>query len=679
VHFQAGVPIARALCPTIPGSCTSTTLVRCLAPPLPPNATSPTFSLHLSVSGVASVFTGGVWTYGAPAVVTVAPGVLPPAPGHEARVTISGSNLGWRAGVVTVGAREWPCPVWSNAAVQCVPQPGVAAALPLVVVDALGRRSATPVTLSFRGPVVLAAALGSEGTSAASPTSTPTPTGTGTTATGDGNATASEEGVVGTRGGRVLVVAGADFGSPQPLTLWLVRRGGVVGPPWAPSPDVLPCPLVPGSATPASAACTVPEGSGVGWHVVAVNHDGVAGQGQGLADLPASPTSWRASTPSAYTLNFASPVVLSVSPVGAEGQAGAAPAPTSGSFALLVQGANFGGPGAVVQAWVGALPCPLAPLAPRGHDALVCLAPPWQVDQGSVVRVVVDGVGPVGTSPAVRYDPPVVQWVVPAVVFGVPVPEVGWPQVTLHGRNFGVRYRDGLPSPHVVTVDGRGCGAVVWVSDSEVRCEVDWELTVGNHTVSLTLVTLVPPSAPSNATASNASSSSTTTTTSSSGTLRAQCPVGTYGALPGERCLPCPPGALCGGLGADPVSAWGFYPLSRTVFTPCVPPGACSGGVNATVLGGAELEVGCAANYRGHRCADCRRGSYRLRSRCVPCPNTGAESVPCVCGQCVVFHVMWHVKLWPVASGPWPMACGVRRVACGVWRVACGFVWRVSR
>jgi hypothetical protein len=126
---------------------------------------------------------------------------------------------------------------------------------------------------------------------------------------------------------------------------------------------------------------------------------------------------------------------------------------------------------------------------------------------------------------------------------------------------------------------------VVWRGDDLVTCIFDDELVVGPHNVTLTL----------------------TNTTCAPRTFTAQCPPGSYGRT-GERCQPCPKGGVCAGRGTDPASLPGWYPVARAVFVQCAPAAACSGGASYGNLDPSGV-VGCAKNYVGPRCAECRVGS----------------------------------------------------------------------
>ena len=103
-------------------------------------------------------------------------------------------------------------------------------------------------------------------------------------------------------------------------------------------------------------------------------------------------------------------------------------------------------------------------------------------------------------------------------------------------------------------------------------------------------------------------------------TTAAKCPAEFFGSA-GEACAPCPEGATCAGMDADPLALPGYYPQSRAEFVRCTPAQACVGGVTAAdvALG---VGTGCRLYYDGPRCSECQTGAYRLAAKCVKCPNT---------------------------------------------------------
>jgi hypothetical protein len=300
---------------------------------------------------------------------------------------------------------------------------------------------------------------------------------------------------------------------------------------------------------------------------------------------------WRASLAAPnFSLAYAPPVLSAVA-VAVGG--GGAPAP--GGFSLRLTGANFGAEAPFVT--VGSLLCSVAP-GNHTHDSLVCTAPVRQVDGDSLVKVTVGG----QPSEAVlfSYDPPVVTRVVPGEMLAV-APASGRPRLTLHGVNFGVRYRTDVPTVHTVRVGPLVCGGVNWVGDAELSCVPEGEVPTGPVNVTMTLAgdVSVPVS------------------------ITAGCPVNWFARV-GARCAPCPSGALCRGGVSDPVSLPGHFPLSMTEFVECVPRAACAGGMSGADLASRSSSdrAGCSRLYRGDRCAECTVGAYRLRGKCASCPNT---------------------------------------------------------
>jgi hypothetical protein len=560
------------------------------------------------VRGATATFLGGRWSYQAPAVHSVSPTQLQPNP-TGVLLAIAGVNFGFAQGRVAVGVRLLSCGYWSDSNITCDAPPGVAPAAVVTVTAASSRTSASvkPVApwVEYAPPAITSVEL--------------TPVG----------AQAQAQGLIdGTRGGARVVVTGTGLGAPAlVVSLWLVREGAVPGPSWAAShgraedggPTILHCPQVPANMAPtpphgdqslSSVSCTWPRGSGVGWRVVAVNHD-VDGP---TAVQPLWPPNgvqsspWRTSSPSTVQLAYRSPWISSVTALG--------PALAVGGFQLAIAGTDFSEDPDTIRVTVGSLPCVLVP-GSVGHEGLSCVAPPRQVDGNSAVVVSV-GAQPSASHPF-SYAAPVLARVQPRVFEAtVAVSSLGGGQLrlSLFGTNFGARYREGLPPNHTVTVGPRLCGSLVWASDSELSCVIEGDLAVGRHHVALTV-----------------------------GGVRANntvevvvsCPVGTHG-LPGQVCSKCPTGAQCPGGDADPMALPGFYPIARAQFVACSPPEACVGGISAwnTTQNGTGPGAwagngtaaaqgrapGCANNYMGVRCGSCSLHAYRLKGRCASCPNT---------------------------------------------------------
>jgi hypothetical protein len=538
------------------------TAIQCLSPPL--TGAGRSFDVSVTASRSTSVFAAtdpslpSRWTYEAPAVTSVAPSrdVAPqPAPG--ANVTISGRNFGGMRGVVTAGLRALVCPVWTDGRIVCVQPPGVASGVNLTVTTASGLASPQAGPFSQQGFLPPAV-------------------------------TAVHPAVVlsGTAGGGRLDVVGVNFAHPLPMSAWLVRQQGLVGMPWGrsgpvPSPDVSECPVVPGTVTATSLACRVPPGTGTGWGLVVVNHDDAALPGFARRASLAAPS---------FSLAYAPPVLSGVALVAEGGGA-----PATGGFSLRLTGANFGAEAPLVT--VGSLLCGVAP-DNHTHDSLVCTAPARQVDGHSLVRVSVGG--QLSEAVLFSYDPPVVSRMVPGEMLAV-APASGRPRLTLHGVNFGSRYRTGVPTVHAVRVGPLACGSVNWVDDAELSCVPEGDVPTGPTSVTISL-------------AGDASAAVF---------IMAGCPANWFARL-GDRCAPCPSGASCLGGVSDPVSLPGHFPLSMTEFVECAPRAACAGGMSGADLASRSSgdRVGCSRLYRGDRCAECTVGAYRLKGKCASCPDT---------------------------------------------------------
>jgi hypothetical protein len=546
----------------------------------------------VTVGGIPTTFRSKVgpsqWTYDAPEVTEVSPTTpLPPIPDPTSMLVISGRNFGPIVGRVTVGPRSPTCTNWTNTLVQCTAPPGVVT-LADVVVFAASNQSSIPgrFFLSYAAPNVASIAIAD-----------------------DLSTLAISVVVSGTRGGSVLNVTGASFGSPLPVSAWLTRGDAIPAPPWSSAlvpgamNAVLRCPILEGSVTSTGLSCVVPEGSGIGWRLVVVNHDAptvgeIQVDGAGWSNGMLSPYRWRMSAPSGVLIHYRAPSITQITAPSVGRGEGTGAAPAAGGFLLRVNGSDFSV--GVAEVTVGALPCVVIP-GTLTHGGLLCTAPPLTVvgDSGVVVRV--DGQASV---PVVfKYDGPVVVMVTPPVTDA----SIGAqrPRLTLRGYNFGVRFRPDLSNNHTVRIGNQPCGDLVWVSDVEVSCVVgpDVEFVVGVHR--MVLVVAGQASAPVSVTAT--------------------CPSGTYGR-PGYRCLPCPRGAQCDGQGEDPVALPGWFPVGLAQFVPCTPPGACVGGIAAAAVAGSNStsssNIGCSHNYAGNRCSECAVGSYRLRSKCATCPNT---------------------------------------------------------
>ena len=193
------------------------------------------------------------------------------------------------------------------------------------------------------------------------------------------------------------------------------------------------------------------------------------------------------------------------------------------------------------------------------------------------------------------------------------------------------------------------CGTIAWVSDSELDCGVVGGFVVGPYAVSVLLPLVNDSSVPTNTSLLDTAAAAANGTVPGDVVL-ALCPAGTYGE-PGEACLPCPSGARCDGLFADPQSLPGWYPVDRGAFVECTPTDACVGGANVTVASAVTLGVGspvlsCALNYQGPRCADCRYvwacgrvclcAAVCCVQRCAVCHSVLRAAV-CLVQRCVLY------------------------------------------
>lgn len=282
------------------------------------------------------------------------------------------------------------------------------------------------------------------------------------------------------------------------------------------------------------------------------------------------------SSAGAILLSYAPPVVHSITWVDG--------APTVGGFEITITGENFGSPeltaaevslsraddGGIIGACVALL---------HSHTAIVCSAP---AGVGGNISVTVDIAGQGATMPrAFSYDAPVVQAVRPNVGDA----HLGNPGTVISGRNFGAN----KPSSVLVRVGDEPCDNVIWIADDELRCDTRGNVAVGNRTLAVSVNNL----------------------TSTPVLVFTECSNGQFGS-PGELCNGCPQGAVCPGGAIDPYPLEGYWRLSRAEFLACSPTPACPGGPASP----------CATGYFGEACSECSAHHYRLRSECVPCPDT---------------------------------------------------------
>jgi hypothetical protein len=100
------------------------------------------------------------------------------------------------------------------------------------------------------------------------------------------------------------------------------------------------------------------------------------------------------------------------------------------------------------------------------------------------------------------------------------------------------------------------CGQLLLVNSSWLQCTIG-PAHVGRYPVTVSL-------------------SGQNSTTSHAVSVDRLCGEGRY-ALPGQPCGPCPTSARCVGLFPVPLPLPGFYPLTLTQFSACVPMVACAG------------------------------------------------------------------------------------------------------
>jgi hypothetical protein len=186
----------------------------------------------------------------------------------------------------------------------------------------------------------------------------------------------------------------------------------------------------------AALTCAVPAGGGANLSL-AVNVGGLAS--------PASSTRLSYALPAIATLVFG-------------------PAPVQGGSLLTIQGSNFGGPLSQRVAFVGARSCNSTTALDR--DSLLCVVPPLdgaQPSQNVTVRVTVDGQTSTPSTALFSYSQPVV---ISALASG-PAPTFGGAVIVVRGLELGTS-----EFPPRVTVGGAACRSQLWVSETEVRCEV---------------------------------------------------------------------------------------------------------------------------------------------------------------------------------------------------------------
>jgi len=157
--------------------------------------------------------------------------------------------------------------------------------------------------------------------------------------------------------------------------------------------------------------------------------------------------------------SFDSPVVSAVSPANI---------PPTDAIALTLYGEAFGGPDAVLNAFIGPTKCLKTSWA--SSTTLTCTTPAGTGGGRSIILVAGDTSYPVaaaaelseGHVARVSYDAPIITAIVP--ISGA---TSGSEELTLWGRNFG-----GKPQNVRVSVGGTACLNANWQSDAEVTCRL---------------------------------------------------------------------------------------------------------------------------------------------------------------------------------------------------------------
>lgn len=324
---------------------------------------------------------------------------------------------------------------------------------------------------------------------------------------------------------------------------------------------------------------------------------------------------------STATYDYDAPLITTVSP----------PSGPTGGFVLEVGGINLGGLNnaavTVTLPYLAEMLSQISGVADTSgatsecvvsaatHAMLRCTLP---AGRGSANVLSVDVAGQ-STTALISYDAPTLVSLDPPVVYAN---DPGVLRIT--GTGFGwtepVHVAGTSDILSVVARDGGSevsCGAVTWISDTEIECTFRG-LAVGTRNVSVSVVDQASDQALQ---------------------LRFRCVEQFYGRE-GEMCRPCPTGAWCDGE-ADPVPTTGYWRVSRSEFVECKPPEACSGvSLDAIEQGGEALEAAvaaaqeriagsaadhaCAVGYRGDLCSSCQSHPdpyYRFNERCVKCPT----------------------------------------------------------
>ena len=197
------------------------------------------FRVVVTVDNIPVTFQAGFWQYEGPVASSVSPNMVDPTLSLVTLVTLAGDNFGFVPSLVTVGGVSVPIVSWNNTVVSFMAPFGVSAVAPVVVTSSSSLTTST--VLRYMAPVVTSMSSNASDTS----------------------------------GGGVLLVGGRHLALPLgAVSVWLVRDSAAPSPPWESTPyRVLHCHGAGGGSGVDGVACTVPQGTGVGWSLVLVNHE----------------------------------------------------------------------------------------------------------------------------------------------------------------------------------------------------------------------------------------------------------------------------------------------------------------------------------------------------------------------------------------------------------------------
>lgn len=261
-------------------------------------------------------------------------------------------------------------------------------------------------------------------------------------------------------------------------------------------------------------------------------------------------------------------------------------APAEGGYRVVVEGVSLS---ASPSVQIGNRTCEVVPQSALNidHRRVECVAPERSGAAATPVFVEANGLSS-NTLNDFAYDSPTLVEVLPNVMDATATQII-----RLRGYNFGTIRPDA--GAYAVEVLNASCTNLLWVDNTELRCDVQGPVISGTADVVVTFwgkeVFLAD------------------------GTrlmLTMTCPADTW-ATNGELCSECPEGASCAGGDALPLPLAGYYQTAVDIFVTCVPATACSGGNGPP----------CAPGYDGVACGTCQTSPrhYRLDQSCLPCPN----------------------------------------------------------